>query len=154
MSNIVCPVSHQTIDKRAARVGAAATAAVLVAYALSGFWPLLVLVVADYVVRVGTSTPSPIAQLGRAAVRVAHVAPKPMNKGPKVFAWRLGFLMAVVSLACLAISPTASATVAVVLAAFNLLDGVGNLCVGCVIYTYLVLPRFGPSPLGVPTALE
>jgi len=66
-----------------------------------------------------------------------------MNKGPKIFAWRIGFLMAVVSLGLLFVSPQASVIVAVALAGFNILDGVLNFCVGCVLYSYVVLPMFG-----------
>lgn len=143
MSNLICPISPDAIDKRAARVGAALTATLLVAYAFTGVWPLLVLVVADYVVRVLTPYRSPIARAGGAVMKVVGLSPKRMNKGPKIFAWRLGFLMAAASLLLLPISPTASGVVAVVLAGFNVLDGVFNLCVGCVIYTYIVLPYFG-----------
>ena len=50
------------------------------------------------------------------------------------------FITAVVSLVLVPISPTASVIVAALLAALNALDGVFNLCVGCVIYTYIVLP--------------
>lgn len=151
MSNLICPVSSETIDKRAARIGAALTALLLVVYVVTGAWPLLVFVVADYVVRVLTPYRSPLGLVGTAVVRVAGVAPKPMNKGPKIFAWRLGLVMAAASLALVPVSPTASAAVAAVLAALSMLDGVGNLCVGCVIYTYLVLPSFGPPDLGPET---
>jgi hypothetical protein len=147
MSNLICPISPETTDKRASRVGAVLTATLLVVYAATGVWPLLVFVVADYVVRVLTPYRAPIARLGAAAVRITGRPPKPMNKGPKIFAWRIGFLMAAVSLVLLPVSPTASAIVAAALAGFNVLDGVGNLCVGCVIYTYLVLPYFGPPDL-------
>jgi len=147
MSNLICPISPETIDKRAARIGAALTATLLVTYAFTGVWPVLVFVVADYVVRVLTPYRSPIARFGAAAVKVTGLEPKRMNKGPKIFAWRIGFLMALVALVLLPVSVTASAVVAAALAAFNVLDGVFNLCVGCVIYTYVVLPYFGPPDL-------
>jgi hypothetical protein len=75
MSKLICPVSAETIDKGASRVGAGLTATMLVVYAVTGWWPLLILVVADYVVRVGTSWRSPIAWAGRATVRLAHLDP-------------------------------------------------------------------------------
>lgn len=53
--------------------------------------------------------------------------------------------MAVSAVVLLPISPPASIAMAAALAGFNVLDGVFNLCVGCVVYTYLVLPYFGPS---------
>jgi hypothetical protein len=144
MSNLICPISAESIDKRAARTGAVLTATVLVAFAITGAWPLIGFVVADYVVRLFTPYRSPLALAGRSVMKAARVAPKPMNKGPKIFAWRMGFMMAVASLVLFPFAPTASAITALGLAAFNVLDGVFNLCVGCVIYTYLVLPYFGP----------
>ena len=143
MLNLICPISNEFIDKNAARVGATLTALLLVAYALTGAWPILLAVVADYIVRVFTPYRPPLSMLGGQIVKVAGIAPLPMNKAPKIFAWRVGFLMAVPAALLLPISPYASAVVAVVLAGFNFLDGIGNLCVGCVIYTYVVLPYFG-----------
>lgn len=145
MNGLICPVSSQTIDKNASRVGATITAAALVGYAVTGLWPILLLVAADYVVRVCTPYRSPIAQLAAVITRLAGIPPKRMNKGPKVFAWRVGFLMAVVAIVLLPFSLTGSIITAAGLAAFNLLDGVGNLCVGCAIYTRLVLPFNKPK---------
>ena len=140
MNSLICPVSPNTIDKNASRIGATMTAIVLVAYAISGFWPILLLVVADYVVRVFTPYKAPSGWIAGWLARAAKLTPAPMNAGPKIFAWRLGFITAVVSLVLVPISPTASVIVAALLAALNALDGVFNLCVGCVIYTYIVLP--------------
>ena len=149
MNGLICPVSSQSIDKHAARVGATITAAGLVGYSVTGLWPILLAVVADYLVRVCTPYRSPIAQLAAAITRHAGIPAKRINKGPKVFAWRVGFLMAVASIVILPINPMASAAVAAALAAFNVLDGVGNFCVGCAIYTHLVLPFNKPKPAGV-----
>ncbi len=50
------------------------------------------------------------------------------------------FIIAAVSLLLLPCSATASIVVAALLAMLNALDGVFNRCVGCMIYTYVVLP--------------
>lgn len=52
--------------------------------------------------------------------------------------------MAVAAVVLIPISLPAARAVATGLAAFNILDGVFNLCGGCVFYTYLVLPYLGP----------
>ena len=140
MNNLVCPMSNDLIDKNASRIGAALTALLLVVYGFTGFWPLLVFVVADFVIRVFSSFPSPLSWLGRSITQLLRIPPKKMNKGPKIFAWRIGFVMALASLALLPFSATASCVVALVLAGFSVLDGVFNVCIGCVIYTYVVLP--------------
>lgn len=143
MKAIVCPMSSDTIDKRVARVGATLTAGLLAAYALTGLRPILAVVVLDYVMRVFTPFRTPFGLVGSGIVSMMRGEPARMNKGPKIFAWRIGFLMAVVSLGLLFVSPQASVIVAVALAGFNILDGVLNFCVGCVLYSYVVLPMFG-----------
>jgi len=66
-----------------------------------------------------------------------------MDKAPKIFAVRVGWIMALAVVGLFFVSPWAAAGVALTLMAFNLLDGLLDLCVGCYIYTYAVLPTFG-----------
>ncbi|HET8773328.1 MAG TPA: DUF4395 family protein [Thermoanaerobaculia bacterium] len=145
LRDIVCPVSTERLNKQACRVGATLTAALLVLFFLTHWWPVLAFVVLDYVFRVFTRRTAPVGVLANGIVRVLGIAPVSMDKAPKVFAWRVGFMMAAASAALLPYSVTASASVALALAAFNILDGVCNFCVGCVIYTYFVLPRVRPA---------
>ena len=147
---LICPVSSESIDKRAGRVGATLTAAILIAFVVTQFWPLLLLVAADYVVRVFTPYRPPLGAASSSLLRVVGIAPKSMNKGPKIFAWRVGFIMVAVSVLLLPISVPASVLVALALVGFNVLDGVFNLCVGCVVYTYVVLPFLGPAEARTP----
>ncbi len=51
--------------------------------------------------------------------------------------------MATVTMALYPLNPTASLIVGAALAVFNFLDGVFSLCVGCVVYTWIVVPIFG-----------
>ncbi len=53
--------------------------------------------------------------------------------------------MATVTMALYPLNPTASLIVGAALAVFNFLDGVFSLCVGCVVYTWIVVPIFGKS---------
>ena len=145
LKDIVCPVSAERLNKRACRVGATLTAALLIVFFLTRWWPVMAFIVLDYVIRVFTSRTAPIALLANGILRVLRIAPVPMDKAPKVFAWRVGFLMAAAAAVALPFSLSASAYIAVALAAFNILDGVCNFCVGCIIYTYLILPRARPA---------
>jgi hypothetical protein len=144
MPNLLCPISTEVIDKRSSRVSATLTAVLLLAYALTGAWVILLAVELDYIIRVMTSSKAPISRLASGALRAAGVGPEPMDKAPKIFAWRVGFLLATSSLVLLGVSAPASIAVAVFLMAFNVLDGVFNLCVGCVTYTLVVFPYLGP----------
>jgi len=145
LKDIVCPISFEKLNKRAARVSAILTAALLVLFFLTRWPVVLALVVSDYVVRVFTSRTAPISFLASGILRVLRISAVPMDKAPKMFAWRVGLLMAVAAAAALPFSVAASAYIALALAAFSALDGACNFCVGCIIYTYIVLPRVRPS---------
>lgn len=155
LRGIVCPVSSERLNKRACRLGATLTAALLTGFFLTRWWPLIAFILLDYVVRVFTSRTAPIGLLANGLLRLFRISPVPMDKAPKVFAWRVGFLMAAAAAGALPFSVTASAYIAVTLAAFNVLDGICNFCVGCIIYTYLILPRVRPaeiaSHIGLPS---
>jgi hypothetical protein len=140
--NLVCPMSSQSIDKRASRVSASMTAVLLAAFAVTGFWPIMAYVVVDYMVRVFTSRQAPTSWVASQVLRTIGVQPVLGNKGPKIFAWRVGLMMALMAYFLFALSPMAAIIVAVALAGFNVLDGVFNFCVGCIIYTYVVLPYY------------
>jgi|SRR6185369_7580761 len=151
LRDIVCPVSAERLNKRACRVGAILNAALLVLFFKTGWWLVIAFVVLDYVVRVFTNQTAPIALLANGITRMLRIPPVPMDKAPKVFAWRIGFLLAAATAVVLPFSLTASRYIALALAAFNILDGVCNFCVGCIIYTYFILPRVRPATIEGPT---
>ena len=94
LRDIVCPISSERLNKRACRVSATLNAALLTLFFFTHWWPVLAVVVLEYLVRVFTSQTAPIALLANGILRVLRVSPVSMDKAPKVFAWRLGFLMA------------------------------------------------------------
>ena len=100
-------------------------------------------VAVDYILRVLTPVTPPVAILSRAIARALSLTPNPANAGPKIFAWRVGFLFAMTAGALAFAAPTASVIVAAVFALFTFLDGVLNFCVGCWMYTLIVLPWLG-----------
>ena len=65
-----------------------------------------------------------------------------IDKAPKIFAARVGFLFALASALLFFISLSASLVVALTLMCFALLESVFNLCVGCLVYTFIVFPLF------------
>lgn len=144
LKEIVCPLSTEEVDERASRVTAAWTAALLVVYGLSGSWVLLAIVSFDFAVRVGTRRRAPLSWLACGVTRAFGLAQRPVNKGPKMFAWRIGLAMCLFAFVLLPLAPTASVGIAWALAGFALVDGVFNVCVGCVLYTYVISPRFEP----------
>ena len=93
----------------------ASTAAVLI---------LMLALAGDYAVRVFTSQISPIGWLGRQLTRRLGMKPKPMDKAPKIFAVRVGFIFAASSVGLFFADPTTAIGVGQGLMGFNLLDGV------------------------------
>ncbi len=78
MKNLVCPVTFEFIDKPTSRLAAALTAAALVAYVATGLWPILVVVFADYVMRVFTSRRAPSALMVAGVLRALRAEQKSM----------------------------------------------------------------------------
>jgi hypothetical protein len=143
-------MSSERLNKRACRVSATLNAALLTLFFFTHWWLVLAFIVLEYVVRIFTNKTAPIGFVANGILRVLHISPVLMDKAPKVFAWRAGFLMAVASAAVLPYSITASAYIALALAVFNILDGICNFCVGCIIYTYFILPRVRPATSTAP----
>ena len=108
-------------------------------YALTGSVFVITVIAADYLLR---SLPSVKYSPGSWIARIlTHRFPsKEINKGPKLFAARVGFLFAVSSLICFFISPGLSIGIALSLMGFALLESIGDICVGCWVYTYVMIP--------------
>ena len=100
----------------------ASTAAVLI---------LMLALAGDYAVRVFTSQLSPTGWLDRLLTRRLRMKPKTMDKAPKIFAVRVGFIFAANSGGLFFVDPTIAIGVGLGLMAFNLLDGVPDICVDC-----------------------
>lgn len=146
-STLICPVSSEKIDKNVARIAATTTALLLGIYAYTGSVFIIAFVVLDYIVRVFVpNVRPPVSYFAGLVARLVRLGKKPMDKAPKMFAWRVGFLFAVASLVLFPEYFEASIIVALTLLGFNVLDGVLNFCVGCVVYTYVTLPLMNPSP--------
>lgn len=146
MKALICPISQETMDKQSSRIGAGLTALLLFVYGATAWWPILALVCVDYILRVFTPIVPPVSIAARSIARLMRMQPAFVNKGPKIFAWRVGFLMAFVALALVPINATAAITVAIALAGFNVLDGLCNFCVGCLMYTYVIFPFYEHAP--------
>ena len=149
IKSLACPMSFERIDKNVVRSSAIITAGIIALYSvlsLASTASVLILMSAlagDYAVRVFTSQLSPIGWLGRQLTRRLGMTPKPMDKAPKIFAVRVGFLFAAGSVGLFFVDPTIAIGLGLALTVFNLLDGVLDICVGCYFYTYVSLPLFG-----------
>jgi len=143
LKTVVCPVSPLRINSNVARVTGFLIAVMIGLYALTGNVALLFAIALDYFIRAATPAQySPFSGLAAILVDKFKLGDHPIDKAPKIFAARVGFLFALTAAVLFWFNPTASLIVAFSLMAFALLESVFDLCVGCIVYTYLVLPIF------------
>ena len=150
ITSLVCPLSMERIDKNVVRFSAVITAGIIALYSVlvlasdTAAFILMLVIAGDYVIRVFTPLKlSPIGWLGRELTRVRGMTPVVMDKAPKIFAVRVGFIFAASSVGLFFVDPAIAIGVGLGLMAFNLLDGILDICVGCYFYTDVSLPLFG-----------
>ncbi len=147
MKNIFCPISKERINEQIPRI----TALLVILLVIAGFGfhsPIIFLVLlADFGVRAFTkvrfSLLSCVAYWLATALRLPE---KPIDKAPKIFAARMGFVMVLaLSILNLAGFLTASKVIAGILVFFAGLEFSIAFCAGCTIYTLFVLPFYKNS---------
>ena len=149
IKSLACPMSNERIDKNVVRSSAIITAVIIASYSVlslvstASVFILMLLLAGDYAVRMFTHNLSTIGWLGHQLTRQLRMTPKQMDKAPKIFAVRVGFIFAASSVGLFFVDPTIAIGVGLALLTFNLLDGVLDICVGCYFYTYVSLPLFG-----------
>ena len=101
ITSLVCPLSMERIDKNVVRFSAVITAGIIALYSVlalasdTGVFILMLVVAGDYFVRVFTPFKlSPIGLLARQVTRGLGMTPNQMDKAPKIFAVRVGFIFA------------------------------------------------------------
>lgn len=143
-SNIICPLSTEKVDSHVSRLTVFINDAFMV-YFLFSLQPIAILIVAvDYGIRAaGYNRYSPLCLLAAIIMKISRFKPKMVDKAPKMFASRLGFICAVLgSVFIIANMSLASRSIIGLFVVLATLDSVFDLCVGCLIYNYLVFPFF------------
>lgn len=144
MKNLVCPISDQRVNEQVTRFNALfAIAVIVLAFVLNSVF-MFAFLMSDFFIRAFTELKfSPISFASHYLSNALSLPVKMIDKAPKVFAARLGFLMttAIAGLFIFNLQ-LASAIVAGMLIFFAGLEFVFAICVGCMIYTYLILPFY------------
>ncbi|HEY3373339.1 MAG TPA: DUF4395 domain-containing protein [Prolixibacteraceae bacterium] len=144
MKNIVCPISDQRVNEYVTRINALLTLVLVVlAFVLNSVF-LFAFLMADFFIRAFTTIKfSPISYASHYLSNALNLSVKMIDKAPKIFAARLGFLMTTVIAGLFILDlPIASMVVAGILIFFAALEFVFAICVGCMIYSYLILPFY------------
>lgn len=146
MRSLICPISPLRVDENVVRVTAFLIASLSLLYILTGSPYLILLLVVDFYIRAFTLLKySPLSWL---AVQINGLLKLPVvqtDKAKKIFAARVGFLFAVAILVLSFLHFPSSVAVSSILIVFALLEALLNICVGCLVYTYLVFPYFQPK---------
>ncbi|MBL7967692.1 MAG: DUF4395 domain-containing protein [Prolixibacteraceae bacterium] len=144
MKNIVCPISDQRVNEQVTRFNALFAIGTIVLAFVSNSVLIFLFLMADFFIRAFTEIKfSPISYASHYLSNALNLPVKLIDKAPKVFAARLGFLMTAIIAGLFALNlSVASLVVAGILVFFASLEFLFAICVGCMIYTYLILPFY------------
>ncbi len=142
MKNLVCPLSSERISDLIPRISGSIVVFLLFLYVLTNNILIPAFLLVDFFLRGFTKGEySPVAKLSRFISANIRKKGKLIDKAPKIFAARLGFiftfLIFIFQLTGLSI---VSETLSYALILFAGLECVANFCVGCWIFTLFVLP--------------
>ncbi|NQT68010.1 MAG: DUF4395 domain-containing protein [Desulfobacteraceae bacterium] len=146
MKALICPVSTQRINRKVVRITGFMMATMIALFAITGSIYFIIAITIDYFIRAFTSLKySPFSWLAGQITRLFKLKEIQIDKAPKIFASRVGFLFALATVILYYFHPTSSLIVGLTLMGFALLESVFDFCVGCVVYTYVVIPIFKES---------
>jgi hypothetical protein len=142
MKQLICPVSNEQINERLTRLNAFFTVLLVASGIIFNSVIFLVVLLTDFFIRAFTrSKLSPVNFLSTSLLSLLNLSKKPIDKAPKIFAARLGFIMTLaIAIFSLMQFYTASLVVACILVFFAMLEFTLGICVGCYIYTYFIFP--------------
>lgn len=133
-----CPVALKTTDEIKVRITASLVLLTLAVFLFTGFWPLLVVLLFDFLLRAfGFGAYSLFNILSRKVFAWFNKEPKPVDLAPKQFAAKIGLVFVLLILAAFAagyIYISYVLTCAIIFFAF--LESVFGFCTGCYIYKF------------------
>lgn len=141
-TELICPVSHDRVDENRVRVTALQVVLVMGIFFLTGITLFPALLAVDFFIRAFTRLPySPLSWLAHVIVKSMGTNPVPIDKAPKVFAARIGFLLTVIiTLSSLLNIDLLTNIIGATLVLFAFLECGLNFCMGCWVYTVIVYP--------------
>ena len=144
MKQIICPVSNDKINEQIVRLNAIIGVLLIVAGFAFNTAVFIILLLIDFYIRAFTKARySPIGFISHWLTNTLRLGEKNIDKAPKIFAARLGFLMVLaISILYFANATTSALILGGIFVFFAMLEFALALCVGCIIYTYLVLPFY------------
>lgn len=147
LKGLVCPISSEKIDSNISRLTIFISIIFVSIFIFTREALYLYVPVFDYFIRAFTrSLFSPLRFIATKISIMLGWSSKMIDKAPKVFASRLGFLCLFASLVLIKLGlVTSSLIIAGIASTLFLLDALDVVCVGCLIYHHLVFPLFRDS---------
>jgi hypothetical protein len=140
-TNISCPVSVQKTDGSVARLAALSIAVIVIAGLLLQYYLLFVLAGIDFALRAFTNGRySLVKAVSVKAAGILKLKKVPVDAAPKKFAAGLGFVFSsIIAVSFYSGSITTAYTAGFILLACALLEGIFSICLGCHVYSLLML---------------
>ena len=144
MKNIVCSVLSEKINERVVRINALLVILITCTGFILNSSLLLLFLTFDFFIRGFTTLKiSPVSITSLGLVKTLQMKEKTIGKAPKIFAARLGFLMMIIiSVLYLLNFKIAALSFSGMLVLFAFLEFSLGICIGCSIYSYVVIPFF------------
>ena len=136
--NKSCPIVFKQVDKHIIRVNAIIVFAFLLGFIFTGNPLMILMVLGDFIIRVFFGLKySPICFFIKRALRLSGVKPHLINAGPKIFAAKIGLILAV----CILIASFLgfnflATTIALIFIIAVGLEAFFNYCLACEIFPY------------------
>lgn len=141
MNTLVCPISNERVNKSVVRITGFLVATTVLLYAITGNIFFMLYLLVDFTLRGFSALKfSPYSYAANKAAKLLNLSVKLTDKAPKLFAARVGFIFSLTTIGLSFISTPAALIVALILMTCALLESLFDFCVGCVVYTYIVLP--------------
>jgi hypothetical protein len=141
-TQFICPVSPERVDENQVRVTALGVVFVMGAYLFTDALVLPALLAVDFFIRAFTRLNySPLGFLAHLLVRLIGTQVVPIDKAPKIFAARIGFIFTVLTLLGAIMNLTFLSYISgSILILFAFLECGLNFCAGCWVYSFVVFP--------------
>ena len=144
MSTLICPISVEKINLNVSRLTVGINVILMSMFFYTNNPAFIVIVVVDYFVRAFLpSKYSPVKVVSSLLVKTLGIKGKSIGLAQKVFASRLGWICAMASLIFYSFNMMLGAQISLgILLVLSFADSAFNLCVGCLIYNYIVYPFY------------
>lgn len=147
INNLICPISKEKVDSDVSRLTVFINAVLMIWFIISLTPVFLYVVTVDYGIRaMGYNRYSPLGLIASLVMKLVGGKTKMVDKAPKMFASRLGFICAALGTIFISFgSPIVSIGIIVLFTILTISDSVFNLCVGCLIYHKVVFPFYNKA---------